>query len=145
MADTAARPVTDARFLEVLQTVADQVVDATGEGRNGESFQAYRDVVDVFETPAAIPYTVWLREQVEGTLSRPASDRVRAMLEARARLGENIRLIADIDIVRARQNVRRLVRDRGRVGAGLRPTDELDEFETLLDFVAEVREIAKDI
>lgn len=133
MPETTARPITDARFLDVLTTVADQVVDATGEGRNGDTFQAYRDVVDVFETPAAIPYTVWLREQIEGALRKPASEPVRSMLEARDRLGENVLLIAEIDLKRLRGALDKI----DPIGA--------EDLDMLLDFVAEVRKIAKDI
>jgi hypothetical protein len=150
MADTATRQMTDARFLEVLRTVADQVVDQTGTSVNGEVWNAYRpypeDAPDGY-IPGYIPPDVWIAEQVEAALTQPATnaETVSAMLAARARLGENIRLIEDINLYRVRDNLRRLIRDQGRVGAELRPADELDEFEALLDFVAEIRQIAKDI
>jgi hypothetical protein len=145
MADTTARAITDARFLDVLAAVADQVVDHTGEGTNGECWLAWRRGPS--GAREAIPPSEWVAEQVENALREPVAnaDKISAMLEARARLGENVRLIADINLYRVRDNLRRLIRDQGRIGAAPQPADELDQFETLLDFVAEIRQIAKDI
>lgn len=138
MPDQQTAPLTDARFLAVLRHVADIVVDATGEGRNGEVFvRAYRprpadapwDVM-----PEAISYTDWLGEQIETALLAQ-DDQTRAMLEARARLGQNIRLIEDIKLDRIRE-------------ALLDPAEapiSFDDINTLLDFVDEVRKIAKEI
>lgn len=152
MADTTARTITDARFLGVLAAVADQVVDQTGTSNNGEVWvgtyrhqetgEPWKDYI-----PEEIPPSEWVAEQVEAALREPATetDKIRDMLAARARLGENIRLIEDINLYRVRDNLRRMIRDQGRIGAEPQPADELDQFEALLDFVAEVRKIAKDI
>lgn len=152
MADTTARPVTDTRFLDVLRAVTDQVVDQTGEGRNGEVWVAYREWPEdppVGFFPAAIEPSEWIAEQVQAALTNPAThaDEISRMLAARARLGENVRLIEDINLYRVRDCLRRLIRNqgKGKVGAEPLPADELDQFETLLDFVAEVCKIAKDI
>lgn len=125
-----ATPVTDTRFLDVLRLVCGSVVDATGEGRNGEVFMAYRRQVGVFELPASIPYRTWLGEQVDAAL-RSEIGPLQAMLAARTRLGENVRLVQDIDLERLR--------------ASLDDSDKSDGIDALLDFVAEVRNIAKEI
>jgi hypothetical protein len=120
MTDQQTAPLTDARFLGVLRHVADTAVDATGEGRNGELW---------LERESVGP---WLDEQVGNALRSPG-DQLRAMLEARARFGQNIRLIEDIDVERLRRVRPRLLEREG------------DQLDALLDFVDEVRKIAKEI
>jgi hypothetical protein len=132
MTDTAIA-VTDTRFRDVLITIADQVVASTGEGRNGDVFHAYREQVDFFESRAEIPYTVWLREQIEAALQSPADEKTRAMLDARTRFGETVGMTADIKLDRIRG-----VLDKVDPHAA-------DDLDALLDFVAEIRKVAKDI
>lgn len=132
MTETATA-VTDTRFRDVLTTIADQVVASTGEGRNGDVFHAYREQVDFFQARAEIPYTVWLREQIEAALQAPADEKTRAMLDARTRFGENVSMIADIKLDR----IRGVLDDVDPLAA--------DHLDTLLDFVAEIRKIAKEI
>lgn len=134
MADRqTTQSVTDTRFVEVLRLACDAVVDATGEGRNGDVFFAYKPVPpdapwDV--TPDVMTYAEWLTEHL-GIFLRSSCEPLRMMVDARARLGQNVRLVEDIDLDRLR--------------AGLDDSDKADKIDALLDFVAEVRKIAKEI
>lgn len=123
MTDHQAAPAaTDTRFLDALRAVCSAVVDDTGEGRNGE---LWIERVDAGE---------WLTGILEQILRDPAGPLAR-MLAARVRLGENVRLVEDIDVERIR--------------TALLDPDEApavsDDISALLDFVAEVRKIAKEI
>lgn len=131
---------TDGRFLDVLRAAGSAVLDATGEGRNGEVFMAWRTdpAADDWSPADRYPEAEWIADQVDGFLREPAdpvAGPLRVMLEARARLGQNIRLIEDIRL--------------DRIRTALLDPDEApavsDDISALLDFVAEVRKIAKEI
>lgn len=141
MAETPTVPkqqLTDARFLAVLRHITDAVVDATGEGRNGEVmvrlYQPLPADAPWDAVPEEMSYSDWLEEQIDTALLAN-DEQVRAMLDARARLGQNIRLVEDIKLDRIRT-------------ALLDPDEALavtDDIGALLDFVDEVRKIAKEI
>lgn len=132
---TSTKPATDQRFHAVLCAVADAAVNRTGTSLNAEAWLAYRPL------PADAPwdavpeeYTAeeWMREVVVDPFLEEPTDEVRAMLAARSRLGQNVRLIEGTDL--------------DRVRARLREQDALsDTVDELLDFVAEIRKIAKEI
>jgi hypothetical protein len=121
MDQTTTTPATDARFLDVLRTACAVMFEETGEGRNGELYIEREDRGE------------WLGEVVD-TFLREAPGPLRAMLDARARLGENVRLVEDIDVERIRTQL-----DDVPVAI------LVERLDALLDFVAEIRKIAKEI
>lgn len=136
---TLPPPAADARFSAVLREIADRTLDQTGEGRNGDVFIAYKLLpagANELARPEPMSASEWL-DDVLGMFLREPGDQLRAMLAARARLGENLHLIKDIDIARLR-------------GFGVTTDQEeamliFEQIGALFDFVAEVRQIAKDI